>query len=144
VSLEELYVQETVLHGCSFRRSRFVARLAITALALLLAMPVLSRVVLPAAAATHCSMPDMPDMPGSMPDMPDVPGMAHADACEQPSDPLDVCGYCTLLLHSALLSGSVPAVAAALPARALLPLPACRDVLADVPVDGRPRGPPLS
>lgn len=122
------------MHGCSFRRSRFVARLAITALALLLAMPVLSRVVLPAAAATHCSMPDMPDMPG----------MAHADACEQPSDPLDVCGYCTLLLHSALLSGSVPAVAAALPARALLPLPACRDVLADVPVDGRPRGPPLS
>jgi hypothetical protein len=131
VSLEELYVQETVLHGCSFRRSRFVARLAITALALLLAMPVLSRVVLPAAAATHCSMPDMP-------------GMARADACEQPSDPLDVCGYCTLLLHSALLSGSVPAVAAALPARTLLPLPACRDVFADVPVDGRPRGPPLS
>jgi hypothetical protein len=119
---------------------RFVALLAITALWLLVAAPVISQIAQSRASYSelgmHCD--GMADHAGMA--MPEHAGKPHPDRGES----MPACGYCGLFAHAAAVPGAVyvamfvpstPHWAAPLP---LSPLPSTPRLL-----DAAPRGPPM-
>lgn len=111
------------------------AWLAIAALGLLLVAPTVSRTLAAMSPALTA----------------DAPGMGHGSSDTHPAahqdpaapHPMDACGYCTLMSHSpavtAVAMASLTALPASLPVMALLPQRAPQLL----PLDTRPRGPPL-
>jgi len=118
-------------------QQRFVAWMALAAMALLVLMPVLSR-TMPVAAPmlgmmTDCGM----DMGHAGHGHPGMPG--------HPDDPTARCAYCVLLTHTPVVGLSVavllaPANLPALSPQTILP----RNTASTLLLSARPRGPPLA
>ncbi|GGA15326.1 DUF2946 family protein [Dyella caseinilytica] len=117
-------------------QQRFVAWMALAAMALLVLMPVLAR-TMPADApmmgmTADCGM----DMGHAGHGHPGMPG--------HPDDPTARCGYCVLLTHMPVVGMGVavllaPANLPALSPQAILP----RNTASTLLLSARPRGPPL-
>jgi hypothetical protein len=118
------------------RTSRlYVAWLAMLAMALIVVMPAISR-VMPMTGA-------MPGMDASCPYHDHQASTRHPDAPGTPADPTERCGYCVLLSHTPLLTANVIVhVVPAAPnvAAPVVALPADRSETPQLSAD--PRGPP--
>jgi hypothetical protein len=116
-------------------QQRFVAWMALAAMALVVFMPVLSR-AMPAGApmmgmTADCGM----DMDHAVHGHPAMPG--------HPDDPTARCGYCVLLTHTPVVSAGVAVLLAPVNLPALAPqttLP--RNATSTPLLSARPRGPP--
>lgn len=115
-------------------QQRFVAWLALAAMALLVVMPVLSR-----------AMPNMPMMgmdAGCNMDMGHV--HHHHGMPGDPDDPTAHCGYCVLLTHTPVVAMGIALLLAPAEAPALSPPTIQPRRVASVPLlSAPPRGPPL-
>jgi len=111
----------------------YVAWLAMLAMALIVVMPAISRV--------------MP-MGGAMPGMDaacaqHMAGSKHPGAPDSPSDPTAKCGYCVLLHHLPVLpTGAQPRLLPALPSQSAPALARVDDAYVLPILSARPRGPP--
>ena len=122
-------------------QQRFVAWLALAAMALIVLMPVLSRTM--PADASMMGMAMTMDAGCGM-------DMAHADHAHpgmpgHPDDPTAHCGYCVLLTHTPAVGMGVAVLPALIDLPTLAPssrLP--RGTVWTVLLSARPRGPPLT
>ena len=118
-------------------QQRFVAWLALAAMALIVLMPVISRTMpMDGAMAGMTS--------GSMDQCHLHTGHQHPGVPAHPDDPTARCGYCVLLSHTPVLGGGAalvvpPAHWVSVVPHASLP----NDVPAGPLLSARPRGPPL-
>jgi hypothetical protein len=115
-------------------QQRFVAWLALAAMALLVLMPVLSRA--------------MPDAPMMGMDAGCSMGMDHASHPHgmpgHPDDPTARCGYCVLLTHTPVVAISIALLHAPADLPTLSPpIFQSRDAAAVPLLSAAPRGPPL-
>ena len=119
-------------------QQRFVAWLALAAMALIVLMPVVSRVV----------TADVPMMGMSM-SMGTGMHMDHADHAHpgmpaHPDDPTACCAYCVLLTHTPVVGMGLAVLLAPLDLPALSPQTAqLRSAAPALLLSARPRGPPL-
>jgi hypothetical protein len=120
-------------------QQRFVAWLAVAAMALIVLMPVVSR-----------SMPmddAMMGMMGATSAMHDGHAHAHhhhAGMPGHPDDPTARCGYCVLLSHTPAAGFSLPVVVPPVFAAAPAPYVALPPIASTAPqLSAQPRGPPL-
>jgi hypothetical protein len=116
---------------------RYIAWLAMLAMALIVVMPAISR-VMPMTGA----MPGM-DMP--CPDHDQQASTKHPDSPNTPADPMARCGYCVLLSHTPILASSIVVhIVPAAPnvAAPVITLPSDRSEAPLLSAD--PRGPPPS
>ena len=112
---------------------QLVAWLALLAIALIVVMPAVSR-VMPMSAS-------MPGMGASCPEH--QAGTKHPDSPSSPSDPTDKCGYCVLLNHAPLLaSGKVLHLLPVAPNPAVPIVARADDAYASPILSANPRGPP--
>ena len=123
---------------------RFIALLAITALWLLVAAPVISQIAQSRASysepGTHCDgMAGMADHASMA--MPEHGGKAHGDH----GDSMAACGYCGLFAHATTVPGAVY-VAMFVPATPHWAVPVPASPLPFTPrlLDAAPRGPPVA
>lgn len=113
----------------------YVAWLAMLAMALIVVMPAISR-VMPMTVA-------MPGMDAPCPQHDHQASAQHPDSPGTPADPMERCGYCVLLSHTPLLTASVIVhVVPAAPnvAAPVVVLPTDRSETPQLSAD--PRGPP--
>ena len=115
------------------KHQRLVAWLAMAAMWLTIVAPVVSR-----------TLPGMGMSPAMAGCGVHGAGDQHPELPLDPADPMDHCGYCTLLMHSPLVSGgSIVFLAAVLPAIAM-PRAWASSIGPVTPVlSASPRGPPL-
>ena len=113
-------------------QQRFVAWLALAAMALIVLMPVVSRVV----------TADVPMMGMGM--HMDHADHAHPGMPAHPDDPTACCAYCVLLTHTPVVGMALAVLLAPLDLPALSPQTAqLRSAAPALLLSARPRGPPL-
>lgn len=122
---------DTLLHPRAQRS--FVTWLALFALAQILLVPTISRTVA-FASTTGAAMETDCGMHGAG---------HHGDQAPHAPRGLDVCGYCTLMYHSPVLTtGLILTVPPLLPAPLAICAP-CGDAPAAIRLEQRSRGPPV-
>jgi Protein of unknown function (DUF2946) len=122
-------------------QQRFVAWLALAAMALIVLMPAISRSM---PADMDMGGMDMGAMAGMNADCP-MAGHHHRQAMPgDPSDPTARCGYCVLLAHNPVTGFASALLWSPIEVPALVPQAAIVRSAPVVPLlSARPRGPPL-